>query len=1175
MKKEDALVKITELVTRFKEQFDSYKKSEYNETLTRRDFIDPFFKALGWDVDNENGYAESYREVIHEDRLKIGTATKAPDYSFRLVGGKRLFFVEAKKPSVQIKDDIVPAYQVRRYGWSAGLPISIITDFEEFAVYDCTIRPKRTDKASVARIRYLTFDEYIQEFEFLWNAFSKEQVLKGSFDKYIKSDLNKKGTSTVDKEFLQSLDTWRTYLAQNVALRNKGLDEEEINYVVQQTINRLIFLRIAEDRRIEPENSLKSSLNQSNYYQNLYNIFVQADAKYNSGLFDFDKDTISRSLVVDDKVIKTIINQLYYPDCDYEFSVMPVEILGSAYEQFLGKVIRVTAGHRVKVEEKPEVRKAGGVYYTPQYIVNYIVENTIGKLLGTRGQGSGTGNNDFNEIDNFKNKFMDSNYEHSQDILPTRSVEGSDESGEDDLRFDNKFTKTRDLRSDESDEESGSINSIEHSGRASKDTHERISAFSLDSSRFISRTGDSSNINSDDELHDERANRVRDTTDDNSGQTTERTYTSTQKQADRKLNRPPIPGPRTPKDVSKIKIVDPACGSGSFLLGAYQYLLDWHKNYYTGEGKISKGLRSDVLTPAGELTTAEKKRILLNNIYGVDIDYNAVEVTKLSLLLKCLEGETEASIEQQIKLFNERVLPDLDNNIKAGNSLIDLDFYDNQMDFEPGVEKKVKPFNWESAFPEVFKQGGFDAVIGNPPYVKEYTDRKAFEDIKKSHLAKYYQGKMDIWYFFMCYGIDLLRKNGRLGFIVPNNWVTNSGASILRNKVINDSKIISLIDFSNFMVFESASIQTMVVVLEKNSNNDNYEIDYRKINTNKPTIELIYDCLLKEHNDSMQYINAIVDKKKLMHTTFTFSNPIKTEILNKLFEKKNFELDPKREVAQGIVTPQDSLNKKGAENLNNQFPVGTGIFIVSNAELQSMDLKDNELEIIKPYYTTEQLHRFYGDKNNTHWLIYTTSNLKSENEIKKYPNIKNHLDKFKKIITSDFKPYGLHRARNDYFFKGEKIISLRKCTLPCFTFTDFDCFVVQTFYVIKTNRVSQKYLTGLLNSKLIAFWLKHKGKMQGTNYQIDKEPILQIPIFVPDLPNDDYNQLLNLVDQMLKLNKDLQAATLPQQIEQLKSRIAYTDKKIDQLVYRLYDLTDDEIRIVESGTGGLGSGVGN
>ncbi|MBI4648198.1 MAG: N-6 DNA methylase [Bacteroidia bacterium] len=519
MTKEEAYNKISELVARFEEQYESYQKADYNETLTRRDFIDPFFKALGWDIDNEQGYAESYREVIHEDKVRVGGATKAPDYSFRLAGSKRLFFVEAKKPSVLVKEEISPAYQIRRYGWSAKLPVSIITDFEEFAVYDCTKKPRPTDKASTARIKYLTFRDYLKEFDFLWETFSKERVLKGSFDKFVQSDTQKKGTATVDKEFLQSLDNWRSYLATSIALNNKQLDEDEINFAVQQALNRIIFLRIAEDRSVEPYGKLKYIIKQGVYYKNLFDQFLGADEKYNSGLFDFMKDHISEHLKIDNKVIKNIVNELYYPECPYEFSVLAVEILGSAYERFLGKVIRITPAHHAKIEEKPEVRKAGGVYYTPQYIVEYIVRNTVGKLIYGK----------------------------------------------------------------------------------------------------------------------------------------------------------------TPKEIGKIKIVDPACGSGSFLLGAYQYLLDYHKNYYSDNGKPSKGKKSDLLTPDGNLTTNEKKRILLNNIFGVDIDVNAVEVTKLSLLLKCMEGETEATIQHQFKVWNERVLPDLDNNIRCGNSLVDEDFYDYEL----------------------------------------------------------------------------------------------------------------------------------------------------------------------------------------------------------------------------------------------------------------------------------------------------------------------------------------------------------------------------------------------------------------------------------------------------------------------------------------------------------------
>jgi len=695
--KQTAKEKIESLVIRFEEQFESYKNSDYNETLTRRDFIDPFFKALGWDIDNESGYAEAYREVIHEDKVKVSGSTKAPDYSFRLVGGKRLFFVEAKKPSISVKEDIQPAYQVRRYGWSAKLPISIITDFEEFSIYDCTKKPKPNDKPPVARIKYLSFRDYIKEFDFLWDTFSKEQVLKGSFDKYLQSDTHKKGTATVDKDFLESLDRWRTYLAVSISWNNKTLDEEEINFVVQQTIDRIIFLRIAEDRGVEPYGTLHHATKLGNLYQNLFELFQKADQKYNSGLFDFKKDKISQDVIIDNKVIKTILNELYYPECPYEFSVLSVEILGSAYEQFLGKVIRITPAHHAKIEEKPEVRKAGGVYYTPQYIVDYIVKSTVGKL-----------------------------------------IEG-----------------------------------------------------------------------------------------------------------------------KTPKEISKIKILDPACGSGSFLIGAFQYLLDYHKDYYSENGKPSKGKKDNPLTPEGNLTSAEKKRILLNNLFGVDLDANAVEVTKLSLLIKCLEGETDASIQQQLSIWHERVLPTLESNIKNGNSLIDTDFYSSEL--ELGFEKNIKPFNWRKNFPLIFDEGGFDAIIGNPPYVmlQNLEKREVFEySSKKYRSAKY---KIDTYQLFIERSITLLRKDGLLGFITPNTFLKNIHAEPLRRLIIETTQLNELLIF-NYSVFTSASVDTCIIILENKIASPITKVEIKEVQ--KPFYPIFKSSILQNsftRNQRLDFNVSITD----------------------------------------------------------------------------------------------------------------------------------------------------------------------------------------------------------------------------------------------------------------------------------------------------------------------------
>ena len=300
------------------------------------------------------------------------------------------FYAEAKKCGVNISADPGPAYQLRRYGWSAKLALSILTDFEELAVYDCTIRPKQSDKASHARVLYFGYQEYPDRWRELWDLFSREAVWSGAFDQYAASK-RKRGTSEVDAEFLKEIEGWRDALARNIALRNEDLSSDDLNAAVQSTIDRVVFLRMAEDRRLEPYEQLLKLCEQDDIYPRfMRDLCRKADDKYNSGLFHFhkeqdtdeDPDRITPKLTVDDKVFKPILQSLYFAHgSPYHFGVLPVEILGTVYERFLGKVIRLTAGHQAKVEEKPEVRKAGGVYYTPAYIVDYIVEQTVGRQI--------------------------------------------------------------------------------------------------------------------------------------------------------------------------------------------------------------------------------------------------------------------------------------------------------------------------------------------------------------------------------------------------------------------------------------------------------------------------------------------------------------------------------------------------------------------------------------------------------------------------------------------------------------------------------------------------------------------------------------------------------------------------------------------------------------------------
>ncbi|MEA2039946.1 MAG: N-6 DNA methylase [Thermodesulfobacteriota bacterium] len=403
---------------------------------------------------------------------------------------------------------------------------------------------------------------------------------------------------------------------------------------------------------------------------------------------------------------------------------------------------------------------------------------------------------------------------------------------------------------------------------------------------------------------------------------------------------------------------------------------------------------------------------------------------------------------------------------------------------------------------------GFDIVIGNPPYVKEYTDKSVFNGLRN---LECYQGKMDLWYLFGAKSIDLLKKNGLTSFIATNNWITNEGASKFRNKVLQNTAIKQFLDFRDFMIFESASIQTMVYLLEKNKK-EKYQVDFRRISTEKSTRESAEELLSK--TGIHECYNLEFNPSSLLDKRISFVKGEDEQILEYIFSKKNFTLDKIKEVATGIDVHQDFLNKKGAEKLNNRIPVGTGIFNITDEEKNNLKLNDDELHLIKPFYTTEKLSRYYGNPENDLWVIYTGSKFKNKKTMNAYPNIKRHLDRFIGIISSDNKPYGLHRARKESFFQGNKIISLRKCPQrPVFTYTDFDCYVSQTFFVIKSSRISQKYLTAFLNSSITAFWLRHKGKMQGTAYQIDKGPIQEIPIYNPEKPL----QLLfsNIVDSIL------------------------------------------------------------
>ena len=974
------------LVETFALNLDAYHGSK-NETELRREFLDKFLAALGWDVANEKGNDEFGKEVLHEFSVDVAGQQKKADYAFRAGRGNKFdFLVEAKKPSVKVETSQEAAFQIRRYGWSAKLPINILTDFEHFAVYDCRTKPNISDKAALGRILLIHYKEYVERWSEIAALFAPAAVRQGSIAKYAEGASRKKGTADVDTAFLQEIERWRELLARNIALRNAAIDIAGLNYSVQMTIDRIVFLRICEERGIEPENQLLEIGNRDGMYAGLCQLFKRADTKYNSGLFHFkpEKEVVSRpddltlSLAIDDKVLKDIISNLYYPKSPYAFLYIPSDILGQVYERFLGKVIRLTTGHQAKVEEKPAVRKAGGVYYTPTYIVDYIVKNTVGKLV------------------------------------------------------ENK----------------------------------------------------------------------------------------------------------SPKEVAALKVVDPACGSGSFLLGAYQFLLDWHLHWYSAaENEPEKAEKNKSIVRVGDgyrLSTAKKKEILVNNIFGVDIDAQAVEVTKLSLLLKVLENASG-----QMELTLERVLPDLGNNIKCGNSLIGFDYFAGQLLPDEEERARVNPFDWKNEFKDVFARGGFDAVIGNPPYVRQEelsASKKYFQDHFKTYVPT-----ADLYVSFVEKEMGLLTSNGLFGMIVSNKWLRAGYGKPLRMFLVKDAALTQVVDLAGLPVFEGATVRTVILICSP-------------ISTAQRSFQYLAPLALDEFRkiQSGEDLQSAFRKNSvslmiadLNPDGWAFANSASSGVF--------------RSITRGTIPITDYIAGKLYMGIKTGF---NKAFVIDRKTYDDLITRNPQnKEIIRPLLAGRDVKKYSIEFANT-YLIWTYIGV----PIEKYPAVLEHLKQYQAELEKrwDKGNYWWELRACDYYekFPTAKIIYPDIATSCRFYLDEEGYFGANTTYLIPTN---DKYLLGVLNSKVAQFFFAQvcAGLEGGGTIYLRFIPqyTQKFPVHVPDKLQHD--KMTSLVEAMLAARKSLATAQTPQEKERLERQIDVTDKAIDGLVYELYGLTDEEIKIVE------------
>ena len=700
---------LARLVDKFDRDYPQFVAANYNEANLRSEFLDEFFRALGWDVGNKAGLIHTEREVdIEVQTATSGRQTRA-DYVFRIARLER-FTCEAKKPAEKLNDRHI--YQAKRDAFARGVPFALLSDFEDLKIFVVGARPHR-DEPNVGELKTLHFRQYPLAARELWDLLAYENVKAGSLDREIdklpKRPLRLKGkqgylirpdrTKAIDADFLNFLDDARQQLGSDLLKHNDRddlLTGHRLNEAAQRILDRLIFLRICEDRGIDTGELLASLFGhwyrqqteppkiwrpgrqshlrfgggadgadavaeepagysargrfEGTLYRELTDHIRALDQRpashkpyFNGQLFAVH---FSEDLVVGDEWLANFISDLTDEDNGYNFATIKVEILGDAYERFLGKILR-PQGRGATIEEKPEVRKAGGVYYTPRYITDYIVEQTIGRVLD---------------------------------------------------------------------------------GKA-------------------------------------------------------------------------------PKEVEKLRFVDPACGSGSFLLRAYERVMEHYLRWFIANPAAQK--KADCYTDlAGNvrITTALKRRILVNNIYGVDIDAQAVEVTQLSLYLKMLEDENRDTLRTQTELFRgEPLLPALDKNIRCFNSLIASDFSALTEDIV-----RVNAGDWDMQFPAIMKAGGFDAVVGNPPYVllQSLDDRSGFDYLGAKYRSARY--KIDTYQVFIERAVTLLKERGYFGFITPNSFLRNKHAIEIRAFLLEQTDIDALRVFY-YPVFRGASVDTCIL----------------------------------------------------------------------------------------------------------------------------------------------------------------------------------------------------------------------------------------------------------------------------------------------------------------------------------------------------------------------------
>ncbi len=1017
---------VKELVRKFSENCAEYTRSAstYNETLLRVDFLNPFLEALGWDVENKKGVPQHLREVVHEDIVIIDdderSASKKPDYAFRL-GVERKFFLEAKKPSVVIATSDRSAFQIRRYGWNAQMPVSVLSNFDTLALYDCCNRPFSTDSASVARIKMYNYTEYVDKFDEIYDQISREAVYSGDFDAAFRVNQSRAGTEPFDEFFLNQIEKWRRSFAEDLILNNKTLTQDEMNFLLQRLMNRIIFLRVCEDRDLEKYESLKSVQS----YEGLKKLFMSADQRYNSGLFDFIEDELSLNIAISDTVLIQVFRELYFPESPYAFAVVEADVISEIYEIFLGKEVQFVAGERVKIVEKPEVIESSGVVSSPKYIVDAIVQKTVDPLC--RG--------------------------------------------------------------------------------------------------------------------------------------------------------------KTPTQLSSFKVADIACGSGIFLLAVYEYLLNYHLEWYLNDG--AEKYREQIYEGSGGnwyLTLYEKQRILLNSIYGVDLDLQATEVSQFSLFLKILENETVASVKAHLNTYRIRALPNLSANIQWGNSLVDPDTY---QQFDPEISttsekfSRVFPFDWKEAFPQIIAGGGFDVIVGNPPYIRIQNMVKYSPDEVRYYQSRYSpyttskSDNFDKYALFIEKSLSLLKSSGSLGYIVPNKFFKTRAGASLRQLITSQRYLAEIVDFGVQQVFSGqTTTYTCILVLRKEA-------------PGQVLVEYVTDLRKWRHVAERRSVSYNADDFDA--SPWRLIPPQLNDVFDRLLAQNSHRLGDVYDIFVGLQTSDDKVYIISPE----EETATTVTFKDVNKKLWTI-----EKAIVRPCLYDAVVPAFTKPKSNAfiifpyHIETVTLKNgqtaqqgvLYTQDEMNtQFPAcwlyLNAHKQRLERRKTQGYTPetwYRYGRSQSLTKFDGQPKLIWSTLSLNARYAYDSENILFTgggngPYYALRqksTFNYSLFYVQAILHHPLFEAMINSGSVHVRGNYSSrGKQFIANIPIRMIDgesmSDRERYERIVALVQQCITVTDNLSRAKIPGVKKTLERQSDLLKRQMNKLVEELYGIGEDDMRLVE------------